>query len=273
MLALLLSLTAVAADCPSPVTPAEVAARTDDAQLAWATLDEDGFIEIVDALPAQIGCLDGVLDPAQAAAAHRMLALRAFLSDDEAATRASVQAATLADPGYRLSDRIAPEGGKLWRLYDEASKQAAPKTRALDLPDGWTTWVDGAQTADRAQGLPAVVQIGASADDLRWTGLVPYDGTLSLPDLGRGPGGATDLDAPPPPSAKARSSNTPLWVAAGTSGAVAAGLFGASAGLRGSFDNDPSKGKYTAVNATFLGSMGMTALTGGLVTAALVRKR
>ena len=186
------------------------------------------------------------------------------------------QAASLAEPAYRLSDRIAPEGGKLWRLFDSASSATAPSSRGLDVPSGWTTWVDGSETRQRASGLPAIVQVGSAADDVHWSGLLGSGDSLALPDLGPAPaGGATaDLDDPPPPPKPSRSgSSTPMWVAAGTSGAVAAGLFGASAGLRSSFDNDPSKGKYTAVNATFIGSVGMAAVTGGLVTAALVRKR
>lgn len=281
MLTLLLSLTAAAQDCEDPVTPADIVAKTDDAQLAWATLDEDGFIEIVDALPGQIACLDAALAPNQAAAVHRMMALRSFLAEDDFGTMQSVRAATRADPGYTLSDRIAPEGGKLWRDYNEAAKKTSVSTTDLDLPKGWTSWVDGAETDQRAQALPAIVQVGSAPDDVQWTTLAGAGKPVVVPDLGRVPdvGGVADLDGPskpakpPKPPKEGSGSGKALWIAAGSTGAVAAGLFGASAGLRSSFDSNPTKGKYTAVNGTFLGSVGMAAVTGGLVTAALVSKR
>ena len=278
MLLLLLSILAGAAPCPAPTQPPAVAAQVDDALMAWATLDEDGFSATATALRDTLACLDAPLTPSQAAGAHRVLGLAAFLDGDEAAALASFQAAALAEPGYTPTDRVAPEGGRLARLFAQAAKASAPRREAIPAPASLRVWVDGATTADRAPSLPAIVQIGPDGAPLRFSAWIPAGAAIDLPDLG---GGAAPADAPPiaildepaPRPRPTREGPSPLWFAAAGTGAGAAGLFAASAVLRTSFDDAPSRGKFGAVNGTYFGSVGMAAVTAGLVGAAVASGR
>lgn len=278
MLLLLLSILAGAAPCPAPTQPPAVGAQVDDALMAWATLDEEGFSATAAALRDTLACLDAPLTPSQAAGAHRVLGLAAFLDGDETAALASFQAAALAEPGYTPTDRVAPEGGRLARLFAQAAKTAAPKREAIAVPAPFRVWVDGATTADRAPSLPAIVQVGSDGAPLRFSGWVPAGSPVPLPELG---GGAAPADAPPiaildeptPRPRPSRGGPSPLWYAAAGTGAGAAGLFAASAVLRTSFDDTPTRGKFGAVNGTYFGSIGMAAVTAGLVGAAVASGR
>jgi hypothetical protein len=273
MLTLLLTVAAQAAPCDAPVSPASLAAQADEATLAWATLDEDGFVEALDALDAGLPCLEAPLGPDQAAAVHRMHGLRAFLEDDSDAARASFRAAALADPGYELSDRVAPEGGKLWRLITEAAAADGEAGRPLSLLDGGQVWVDGVVGGARAEDRPAVVQVGADRSVV-WSRLLGPGEAFAPPAAALATLPSRPAAAVAPPKApRAKKGLDPMWIAAGGAAAASAGLFGASAGLRGQFDAAPSRSLHSATNGTFVGSVGMAAVTGGLVTAALVRSR
>lgn len=274
MLALLASLAAHAAPCDAPVTPTELAAQADEATLAWATLDEDGFVEAVDAIDGSLPCLDAALSTEQAAAVHRVRGLRHFLDSEPDRASAAFRAAAEADPGYAVSDRVAPQGGKLWRLITDAGSVDGEVGRPLTTEDGTEAWVDGLQGGRRASDRPAIVQLGR-VDQVSWSHLLepgqafapPTAAVAALPPADDPP------SAPPPVAPPSRKGVDPVWIAAGGSAVASAGLFGASAGLRGRFDATPSRSLHSATNGTFMASMGMAAVTGGLLTAAIVRSR
>jgi len=273
MLILTLSLFASASDCSEPVTPDQLESLADEATLAWAAMDQDGFEELADQTLAGVECLSEPVEPSQAASIHALRALRAFLAGDADAANLHLQAAYASDADFRISTRIAPEGGKLWRLAEQAREIPPSSGRALSLLDGGTVWVDGHAGGDRAEDRPALVQVGAG-DRTTWSSLLepdepfepPADALAALP---------TDLpdtpNTPRPPRSGGGAKG--LWYAAGGTGVVAAGLFGASAALRGRYDVDPSQGLHDATNGTFIASTGMAAVTGGLLTAAIVKSR
>jgi len=311
MLTLFLSLVAAAAPCDTKTQPKGVAAEVEEAMLAWAALDEDGFDEIAKRMKADIACLSEPLSTQQAAGAHRVFGLQHFLLGDEPAALASLQAAALAAPGYTPSERIAPEGSKLWRLFDQAAKAATPVTKPLEIPPGYDTWVDGARTVERAMPLPAIVQVATEGQSLRFSAVVPANQAVPLPELPvsmsarleaarKGKDKAKDKatesdestaddrsvavidpsDKPSPgpvmldgPAPRERTGKvSPLWYGAVGTGVGAAGLFAASAVARNSFDQQPTQGKFNTVNGAYFGSIGMAAVTAGLVGAALATR-
>jgi hypothetical protein len=278
---LLLASLGHAAECPEPLSPSALVAQVDDAMLAWASMDPEGFSDQVGTIQASLPCLDAPLDPAQAASLHRVMALQAFLDGDAEAARRRFEAASVAQPDYQLSERVAPEGGKLQTLFQDARLDRGPVVYRFDVPDGLRAWVDGVESDRKPESLPVVLQVGDRAP--RWStyllpkqdpaypaDLLDMDEAPTPPDEPVGPvapepePAMADLDAP-----RAGGGPSPLWFAAAGSGVAAGGLFATSAALRSSFDNDPSRGTYNAVNGTFLASAGLTAVTGGLVVAAL----
>lgn len=279
---ILLATFGYAADCVEPVSASEVATRVDDALLTWATMDEDGFKEALDGLEVVLPCVDEPLKPAQAAAVHRVMGLRSFIDGDTEGATASFRSAAVAEPGYKLSERLAPEGGKLWTLYNDAADQRAPIVYAMPLPKGYRSWVDGEQSDRRANEIPAIVQVGPAADakdSIVWTGLVDANEEFRLPELEALPDGGDPSPLKPDKQPKAAKTpkkpkgggNGALWGAAAGTGVAAGGLFAASAAMRSGFNNDPTKGKYNAVNGTYLASVGLGAVAGGLVIAAIAK--
>ena len=277
MFLLSISLFASAADCPQALSPDDLEDEVEEATLAWAAMDEDGFREAAARAEAVVPCLDEPVSPEQAANLHGLRALAAFLDGDTTTARTRLEAAHAADEGYAISTRLAPEGGPLWTLSVEASEADRDPGRPLSLLDGGTVWVDGTEGGRRSDQRPALVQVGADGR-ASWSALLepgqafepPAPVLAELPD-----GGSDDVRIPRAPEAPARGAEgggaTALWAAAGGSGAVAAGLFGTSAYLRTRYDQQPSRGLHGATNGTFLASTGMAAVTGGLLTAALVK--
>lgn len=275
MIALTFGLAALAADCPTPQSPAAVMADAGEATLAWAALDEDGFRASVAKVDVNLPCLSGPLDPDQAATVHRLHGLRAFIDGDVDAARLHLASAAAADPGYKVSDRVAPDGGALRRLIDEVQGEEHAEGGRLELLDGGTVWVDGEVNGGRDESRPALVQVG-ERNRTTWTAVLSPGEPFAPPVAA-----VAGLSAPPPPPPVASPSVTdrdrrgirPLWVAASGTGVAAAGLFGASAALRGRYDADPSQSLHNATNGTFLASTGLAAVTGGLLTAALASNR
>lgn len=278
MIAALLTLLAFAFACDTPTSPSDVSAHVEEAMLAWATLDEDGFVQTARAVKAEIGCLDAPLTVSQAAGTHRVLGLLAFLDGDEPAALAALQAAAIAEPAYKPSDKIAPTGGKLWRLFEQAGKTAAPVRERVAVPEPYVAWVDGAREGQRAPSLPAIVQVGVDGQPTRFSAYAAGGQPLTLPSL-PGASSIAVLEDPTPTGPtrdelpRERAGGTsPLWYAAAGTGVASGGLFAASAALRGAFDTNPTRGGFGAVNGTYVGSIGMAALTAGLVGAALATR-
>jgi hypothetical protein len=273
LLPLLFSHLAYAAPCTTPVLPSDITAKVENAMITWATLDEDGFSESADAILAAVPCLSAPLSPAQAAGVHRVRALQAFLAGESESAVLAFRAAIAAEPTYTLSEKLAPQGGKLWRLYQQAVDAGRPGAGRLVPPDGYVAYVDGTRLADRSEIVPSIVQLegGGKTEWSRYLEPAAPFAPEGLPTLRV----LADLDEPggkpvkPPKEPQGGGgSGAALWAASGTSGLVAAGLFGAAAGLRSSFNKAPTQGKMSAVNGTYFGSIGMLVVAGGLAAAA-----
>ena len=296
---------ALAAPCDTPVKPDQLAGFAEDALFAFATMDEDGFVTSADRARTEIACLDAPLMPPQAASIHRLEALRAFLDGNDAAALASFKAARRIEPDYRLSTKIAPEGGPLAELYAQAGKSKPGTAVGQSLPAGALMWVDGSSSGKRLADQPSVVQL-IVGPEVAWSNLV--DGSKSLPKEGISAAEAAlatsksedlddldldldsepvvdfaDLDDPAPPTrgkekpkkdprpeplpTKPRPESSSSVKPALGLGAGAVAAFAIAAGTRTQFDNNPSPGLYAATN----GAHATSIVLGGAATALLVR--
>ncbi|TNE86163.1 MAG: hypothetical protein EP330_23040 [Deltaproteobacteria bacterium] len=292
-----LSAPAMAGDCAETFTTDALDEQLDEAMLAFASLDEAGFITASAKSAVMVSCVDEPFTPSLAAAYHRVNAVRFFVSGQETEARDSLRAAFGIDADATLSTRIAPEGGKLFRMQEEALGRPARATGSLEVPDGYRMFVDGSEGSDVPKDAPHIVQL---LDD----GQIAFSGVLlgggSLPaefsgdvvdldpidlDLDDEPDrvavGAdpepkiTDLDEPDRGrSSRERSggggANSGLVAAAAGTGVLAAGLYGVAVVSRLSYDKNPSAAKYHITNGSFIGAAGLGGVTVVLGGAALL---
>ncbi|MCO4744244.1 MAG: hypothetical protein KC912_05610 [Proteobacteria bacterium] len=271
-----LSTPAFASDCGETFSNSALDEQLDEAMLAFASLDEAGFMTAATRSAVMVPCVDAPMTPSLAAAYHRVHSVRFFVSAQKPEALGSLRSAFGIDSSATLSTRIAPEGGALFRLQEEALANPGRRNSSLEVPDGYDMMVDGDAGNDVSKDGPHIVQL---LDDgkLSWSGVVPAGGSLPAEfsaavtdldpvDLGGPAVGAdaiADLDEPTgraPREKKQRTGgggpNKTLLMAAGGSAVAAAGLFGVAAVTRGSFNNDPTAGKYHVTNGTYWGSVG-----------------
>lgn len=346
----LLASSAFAADCAAPVPAEAVATLLEDAMLAYATLDEDGFRESAGNADSKLACLSDVLPTSKAAALHRVHGLRAFLDGDADLATTEFSAALNIEPSYSLSAKVAPEGGKLWRLYDGARELPTTDPVSFTIPKTTLAYVDGVKTSQRIPEYPVVLQVTTSAgkvfhsvyepagtrvgaiaapggsaavaevepeDEVDMQDDPPEDeeepaiADLDGPVVDRTPPprvvvdrtppprpGAVDRTPPPRPgkvereSAPSRQSTAEredldrgvketkeekeggkktggLWAGAVATGVVAGGLWGTSAAVRSSFEENPTHSKYSLTNGAWYGSVGLGVVALGLTTVAI----
>lgn len=283
VIALLMS-SALAQDCAESISVESLSAKVDEAMLAFASMDEEGFLSTSAIVRGDVSCLTTVLPSGKAAALHRMNGLEAFVNGDTQATEDAFAAALALEPDYALSAKLAPKGGKLDLIY-QAAKARSRAPMPFRLPTGYTAWVDGIAAPARDDAFPAVIQVGKSTTSLdysAWLGahdpFMPDDLGLAsevpFADLDAGSGYKPAKPPKAPTSSKpekpektpgAGGGTSPLLIAGGVSAGVAAGLYGTSLALRSSFDKEPTQGKFAATNGTFFGSIGVGVLAVGLM--------
>ena len=162
---------ASAQECP-PTSPEQVSSLMQQALLDFATLDEESFAVSSGQAEAALGCLTVVFPPASAAAYHRLSGIKAFFDGDDEAATLAFRAAQAIEPAYELPAKLAPEGGKLSRLWTDARSGPNPFIGSFAPPAGLYAYVDGTETRERAEDLPAIVQFGLGDGTVRWTGYV-----------------------------------------------------------------------------------------------------
>lgn len=268
---------ALAGECPTAYKAEQVGGHVEDAMLAYATLDEDGFRASAALAETALPCVEDLFSPSRVAGFHRMKGLLAFIDGDPTSAQKSFAAAVTLEPDYTLSAKIAPEGGKLWRNYDGSRllPRATPST--FIVPKGAKTYVDGVASNTRVEDLPAIVQVlegSAATTTMYLAGGAPVpELTASAPAVAEAPLDAP-LDAPEKPEKTEKPEKAPkepsdkggpkLWVGAGASAAVAVGLFATSAVGHSAFEKNPSAGTFYLTNGAYFGSIGAAALAVGL---------
>ncbi len=272
---------ASAQDC-QPVSAERMSSTMQQALIDFATLDEESFDAATRRAHDELPCLDEVLLPPSAAAFHRLMGLQAFSAGQDEVAVISFRASMNIEPDYELSGKIAPEGGKLHRLWLEAKDGPSPQVGLFRTPGGMYAWVDGAEGALQAEDLPSIVQYGVTDDQVAWTRYLP-PGELpptTMPGVGLAitqappapdavpvsvvagaPTARPDLvDAQPPQKTKSGGRGG-LIAATVVSGVMAGGLFGGASYMRGEYDRYPTRENYLVTNGAFVGAIGMGAAT------------
>jgi hypothetical protein len=288
MIALMILAASVASaqDC-EPVSSERMSSMMQQALLDFATLDEDSFYRSTEQAVEALPCLDEVLLAPNAAAYHRLMGLKAFFDGQDEIAVISFRAAQSIEPDYQLSAKIAPEGGKLHRLWAQAQAGPSPFIGSFTTPGGMYAWVDGAEGTLQAEDLPSIVQYGLDEDRVRYSAyLLPGEAPpTTMPGVGLTvlqpePEAAPVAPAPEPVVASA-SGPTPrrdlaeaeapektqgdgrggLIAATVVSGVMAGGLYGGATYMRGEYDRYPTRENYLMTNGAFYGAIGMGAAT------------
>jgi hypothetical protein len=165
---------ASAQDC-QPTSSEQLSSTMQQALLDFATLDEESFYASTKAAKASLPCLAELFLPPNAAAYHRLMGLEAFFDgrDDDAVL--AFRSALAIEPDYQLSSKLAPEGGKLHRLWSTAQSGPNPFLGSFNPPAGKYAYVDGVETRTYAEDLPNIVQYGPGDGSILWSGYVLAD--------------------------------------------------------------------------------------------------
>ena len=284
---------ASAQDC-QPVSAERVSSMMQQALLDFATLDEESFHVSAQQATEALPCLDEVFLAPNAAAYHRLMGLQAFFDGQNEAAVMSFRAAQRIEPNYALSTKIAPQGGRLHRLWVQAQEGPNPFEGSFRAPAGMYAWVDGAEGVVQAEDLPSIVQYGIGDSSVAWTGyLQPGEmPPITTPDLGlvvtqpaepveavavaeqpeapapvpvdaqeAWPSERRDLAQAPAPEKTGGSGKGGLIAATVISGLAAGGLYGGATVLRSDYDRYPTREGYLMTNGAFYGAIGMGAAT------------
>jgi hypothetical protein len=160
-----------AQDC-QPTSSEQLTSVMQQALIDFATLDEDSFFASTQQAKDDLPCLSELFLPPNAAAYHRLMALEAFFNGDDDAATESFRAALSIEPDYKLSSKLAPEGGKLHRLWTAAKEGPNPFIGSFSAPAGKYAYVDGVETRTYAEDLPNIIQYGPGDGSILWTGYV-----------------------------------------------------------------------------------------------------
>lgn len=232
-----------AVECRAPVSRTELDAAVDEAERAWAALDDAAFREDVDHLAALLlPCLADPLPPASAARVHLLLALQLFNAGDTGNAALSAAAARAADPALVPGPDLLPAAHPLRAVW--AEDLPPTDTHRVPTPRVGSVAFDGVSTRQRAE-RPTIVQL---FDE---TGVARQTAYLGVRE--------------PLPAYAAIPRNRNRWL--GCAGGLAAGGAGAAvaaAGLRASLfaaadavpalDADALDARRAAVNALSAGS-------------------
>jgi len=155
LLSILLQATPTWASCHAPV--ASLRRHVDAVGVAFRRMDEYAMRAARDRVIAELPCVDTALEPSDAARIHESFALGAFLEGDDARVQAGLRAALRADPGYQPDPELAPSGGVLDRIYNQA--RAMPAVATAPLPaQARALRIDGSDTDARPVEGPLLVQ-------------------------------------------------------------------------------------------------------------------
>ncbi|MCB9688411.1 MAG: hypothetical protein H6735_25450 [Alphaproteobacteria bacterium] len=149
---------------------------------AYAAVDEAQFDRAGKNLTAAIACLDVVPSPVQISRLHQGMALLSFVSGQTRASRRSLAAARLLDPGWKLDARTFPDGHPLRDLWGQATDPGPVDDIGRIHPDRWI--VDGYERDDAPVERAFLLQVQAEDGEILWSGyLWSFE---EIPDRGQG---------------------------------------------------------------------------------------
>ncbi|MBW2254686.1 MAG: hypothetical protein JRI25_08835 [Deltaproteobacteria bacterium] len=227
---------ALAGPCAQPSTSSMLAQTLAKADSAFVEMDLTRFEETHFTASRQLECLEELVNPADAAAYHRLEALAAFVAEDDHATRASFRASLSIQPLFTLPERIAPPGNPLDALYGETAAMGPSPTALLTPPPDLVLYVDGARSDIRATEQPFILQGAALSGQIGHTGYVPEGNPIPAWASAARP---EETPPPPPEPVPQNQAKGALFIASGTTIAIAGVLYGYAWGSRGLYD-DPN---------------------------------
>jgi hypothetical protein len=293
------SITSVASaqDC-QPVSAERVTSTMQQALMDFATLDEESFRSSVQQTRASLPCLDEIFLPPNAAAYHRLMGLEAFFDGESERVVVEFRAAQQIEPGFTLSAKLAPEGGKLHRLWVQAQQAPEATSEPFQAPAGKYAWVGGAEGRLHASELPSIVQYGDGDGSVSWTGyLAPGEVPPSTmpgvglavaqpepepePEIAAEPASTVatapipepvvdrddwnadprDLAHAPAPEKTKGDGRGGLIAATVVSGVMTGGLAGGASFMHSEYRRYPTRENYVVSNGALYGAIGMGAAT------------
>lgn len=276
-MALITALPAYAGDCDENFSTDALDEQLDEAMLAFASLDEAGFLTASTTSAIMVPCLEEPVTPSLAAAYHRVHAVRFFVSGQQDESADSMRAAFGIDPDGKLSGRIAPEGGKLFRMQEEALGRPAVANGSLVVPDGLSMMVDGSDGNKVPKDAPHIVHL-LEDGKMAWSGVLAPGGSLppefapepevAPPEpepvaVGADPEPIADLDPidRTPVRTPREGGGSPMMGLAVASGLGAGAAWSTAVLGRLSYNKTPTAGKRALTNGAFWTSVGLGGAT------------
>jgi hypothetical protein len=161
---LLLGTAAQAAPCETATTEADVQAGIDAGLAAFSAMEPDAMAVAETQTLQAVSCLGAVLPPPAAARVHGLVGMAAFVAQDADRELSALAAARAVDPGFTWPEETVPAGHALRK--DLAAAATPAPGQPLELDKGLTAWSDGVEATVVPPGRPALLQVGASTDDL-----------------------------------------------------------------------------------------------------------
>jgi hypothetical protein len=257
---------ALGADCPEVVGPAELGRLLDDAETGFASLAPDVFADRLDEAALLLPCLDAVVAPSLAARWHGLLGLRLYTAGRADDARASFASARAADSAWTLSDRLIPSVHDARTLLDGPVPSA---TLPMDPPASGRLMVDGTESAARPAERPAIVQ-WVEGEVVSFTSYSWPADPLPAYDTG------VPVPAPPEePTRDRRRKGWPFLVMGGVAAGASAALYGLGAAgqartLTGTLDVDVDRAELEAMQTRTNRLVTASGVTAGLAAAGLV---
>lgn len=252
---------ALAPACTKAVALDAWTASLDEAERAFAALDEATFDASMEEAAQGLSCLDGPVLPPLAARYHRLVGLRLYVRHDEAGALLALASARAVDPFGAFPSALLPPGHEARAMAGQASTPGA-RQRAPRIRDGALLF-DGTISRARPADRPTLMQI--QVEDAIWSSryLAPSDPLTVPAELRVGPSKAA-------------------WVGLGSGvafGATGAALYGVASVRAAQLNAAPpddlslagAESLRSSTNGLVLASGVSAALSGACLAVALVR--
>jgi len=159
VLAMCGSATASGFECAEPVRSGELLVGLDEAETAYAEIDDDGFRDAVNELAGVLlPCMGEPLSSVDSARYHRVIGIHLYTVGDEAGAELAMKAARELDPDAPLSEELVPEGHQLRTWYDGEALVASATRRAPEPRSGSLVF-DGDNSRLRPVQRPTIAQV------------------------------------------------------------------------------------------------------------------
>lgn len=274
LVSLLLSIQAYAQNkCEKPTSVSQLAQAGHDGERAFADMDEVQLKrQAAFARDEILPCLNETLLSKDASAFHRLMAMEAFMRQNDKRALVEFHAARRLFPGYVLpEDLFGPEQKSgdtspehpLRKLYVQAQNVDDGPQELVNPPeDGYVT-VGGVRNAPHFKNMPVIVQVfGKDGKVLETRYFQPGE---TLPKWGRNnPLGVTALDLGIDTRSTLSKPNT-WWIATAVASVIATGFYSAALYEKHQFNDRSTPDGDLSGHRDRANGFGYTALaTGGL---------